>query len=177
MMPPRSTCAGRRCPRSRTRSDSRPCAPARRGSRREAAGDPDLRRRLRGELERAAASSRWNARANALLAELDMIEDRAPEARRRLEAALAVDPGLPGAHQRLGVVALWEGSPERAIAEFERERRVNPEAPGLDLGLGMAWQRAGDVARARLHYQRELERDPGNVAARAALDSLAQTPR
>jgi hypothetical protein len=144
---------------------------------RDAAPDSARRIELRAELERAASSSRWNATANVALAELDLVDGRPVEARHRLEVALAVDSRLDGVHQRLAVIDLWEHRPQQAIAELERERRLNPAAPGLELGLGMAHQQAGDLERARVHYQRELERDPGNAMARAALDSLGRGAR
>lgn len=138
-----------------------------------AAADSGLRRELRAELERALAASRWNATANSLLANLEMAENRAGDARRRLEAALAVEPDLASAHYRLGMVALFEHRAQDAIAEFEAERSIVGVAGGLDLNLGRAYEQLGDPKRAREHYEAELERDPGNAAARARLDSLA----
>ena len=143
----------------------------------DAARDTAMRSDVRSELERAAQASRWNATAGKLLADLDMIDGHADEARRRLLGALRVDPELPGAHRRLAVLALYQHEPRRAIAEFERERALDPEAPGLELGLGMAYEQAGDLSGARREYQRMLERYPANAVARARLDSLSARSR
>ena len=142
-----------------------------------AAADSARRGWLRGELERAASQSVWNSIALGQLANLELMEGHPQEAGRHLEAALRVDPGLAGAHQRLGVVALWRNDPRRAIAEFERERELHGPQPGFDLGLGMAAEQAGDSLAAAVHYRRELELDPGNAAARARLEALGRAGR
>lgn len=138
--------------------------------------DDALRREVRGELERQAASSRWNARASALLADLAMDEQRFPEARAHLDHALAVDPDLPGAHERLGMVALWQQAPALAIAEFERERKTSGPTARLEVATGFAREAAGDRAGARRHYQAALRLDPANERARALLQALDQRP-
>src|SRR5262249_39098928 len=106
----------------------------------EAASDSSLSQALRAELERASSDSHWNATAQSVLANLDMLEDRSAEARRSLRAVLAVDPQFVTAHYRLGVVALFEHSAQDAIREFENERSVSGYTLAVDLGLGMAYQ-------------------------------------
>jgi hypothetical protein len=137
-----------------------------------AAADSLFRRFLALELTRAASESRWNATVHGLLANLTLAEGRIAEARAHLETALAVDPRLPGIHERLGIVSLWENRPRDAATHFERERRRHGPRSGLELGLGMAHEQAGDLERARRHYQRELAIDPRSVAARARLEEL-----
>ncbi len=61
-----------------------------------------------------------------------------PIARQYTEKALALQPGLPGAHVLLGELALGQNHLDEAIAEFEMERKVNP------LG-GVAYERLGDA--------------------------------
>jgi tetratricopeptide (TPR) repeat protein len=142
-----------------------------------AAADSAFRRSLRLELERAAGESRWNATAHGLLANLAVAEERFADARRHLEAVLAADPLLPGAHQRLGIVALWEERPRDAVALFERERRLHGARPGIELGIGMAHEQAGDKERARRAYQRELALDPASSSARVRLEGLGAGAR
>jgi hypothetical protein len=138
-------------------------------------GDSTLRADLRADLDRAIASSRLSATAHLLRSSVDMAGDHADQARADIEAALAIDPWLPDAHQRLGVVALWQERPQVAIEEFERERASNPEAAAIDVGLGLAYQQLGDLNRARRYFEVALERDPGNAVARARLDTLSRS--
>jgi hypothetical protein len=137
-----------------------------------AAADSALRSGLRAELGRALQSSRWNATAHSLLANLDMEQDDAAGARAHLHAALAVDPGFSSAHFRLGMIDLFERRAEDALIELDRERAVSGPVPGLDLARGMAYQTLGDRQRAMASFRAELARNPGNVMARAKLDSL-----
>ncbi|MGD0890727.1 MAG: tetratricopeptide repeat protein [Terracidiphilus sp.] len=58
------------------------------------------------------------------------------------QKALALSPNLPLAHFMVGEVALFKSDVDRAIAEFEAERRINPDyAPVYDR-LGDVYLRA-----------------------------------
>jgi Flp pilus assembly protein TadD len=138
------------------------------------ADDPALQAPLRTDLERAVRESRQNATAHFLLASLDLAGERLPAARAHLLAALAVDPTLPQAHERLGLIALHEKRPQEAIDELERERAQNPATPGIDVGLGMAYLQLGAWEQARRSFESALAKDPGNAIARAWIDSLAR---
>ncbi|TMQ68081.1 MAG: tetratricopeptide repeat protein [Candidatus Eisenbacteria bacterium] len=131
--------------------------------------DSVYRVRLKNEVERAVACSRHDALARSLLANVFLLEGRYVEARRELLAALRVSPGTPRAHQRLGLLALEQGEPRRALAEFAAERRLTGAQPGLAFGIGRAYGRLGDSRRAAAWYRRELELDPGNQEARDSL--------
>jgi hypothetical protein len=63
--------------------------------------DSAFRARAWAELEREAASSPWNSTAHNFMANLALLEGRGDEARRHLEAAMAVDPHLPQGRERL----------------------------------------------------------------------------
>ncbi len=132
------------------------------------------RRNVIAEIERQAASSPLNARASLALAGLFIESGALDSARARIERALAVDPRIPQAHRRLGVIELSERQPMRAVTEFERERAVAGDEPGLELALGTAWDLAGDPVNARLHFQREARRDPSSPEAHAALEALSR---
>jgi hypothetical protein len=134
--------------------------------------DPGARSALRAELERAARSSPWNAMAHSLLANLDMAENRATEARAHLHATLEVDPRFASVHFRLGLMALFDGRAGAGLTELWKEHEISPDLPGLALAMGMAYQRMGDHPQAITWYRAELARYPGNAAARARLDSL-----
>lgn len=136
------------------------------------ADDDTLRARARAELERLAAASPFHAGASSLLADLAMTEGRFADARPLLERALAVDPATPRAHERLGLVAMWERDPARAIASFERERRRSGPSAALEVSLGFARASQGDVAAARRHFAEALRLEPGHVRARELLREL-----
>src|SRR6185436_9430161 len=105
----------------------------------------------------------WNARDLASLADVAFAHGRLDEARSLLDQALRVSLTLARGHERLGLIALAEGRPRDAIAEFQRERALYPRTPGNALHEGQAWRRLGDLGRARDGYRRELRLDPGSA--------------
>lgn len=138
--------------------------------------DTALRARAIAELARQAQGSPRNAMANSVLATLLMMSDRMTDAERALRDAMAADPDLPRAHERLGVIALATDRPREAVAEFERALAERPLVPGLHYRLGTAWERLGETAKARDQYRAELARDPGDALALEALRALDQAP-
>ena len=131
-----------------------------------------VRRGVEEELLRQTRESPYHSQAYSLLARAAFTEGRYPDARRYTLAAIAAEPLTPGEHERLGLIALAEGSPSEALAEFRRERGLVTTDAGLDLRFGQAYAALGDRERARKHLLRELKRDPANAAARAALAGL-----
>ncbi len=135
------------------------------------AADSALRPAFRAELERMERASPANSGAHSLLAQLDLLEGRYPEARAHLAAARAVDPLVPGYHERMGIAWLREGRAGEAARELRlavsRERSPRAWAP-----LGEALAGAGDREGARSAYHRALELDPGNAEARRGLETL-----
>jgi len=136
------------------------------------AADPRYRGAVDRELARQLEESPRNAMAHNFRANLALFQFRTDEARSELEAALAVDPELPNAWERLGLIALRDGRPRDALAAFERQRSQDAAVRGLELRIGQAWQRLGDPARARVHYRRELARFPDDAEARDSLAAL-----
>jgi hypothetical protein len=134
--------------------------------------DDALRARARAELERQAASSRFDATALSLLADLALAEGRFADAGGLLERALRAAPGTPRAHERLGMVAMWERDPARATVEFDLERRLAGPRTALEIELGFARESAGDRDGARRHYRAALHIEPANERARAMLEAL-----
>jgi tetratricopeptide (TPR) repeat protein len=65
----------------------------------------------------------------ALMGELLLRQERDGEARRRLEAALQRDPGLPMAHEALAHLALRRGRWDEARQHLEAARRREPDDP------------------------------------------------
>jgi Flp pilus assembly protein TadD len=124
------------------------------------------------ELGRQIEESPGNSRAHSLLATLAWIGGRPAEAREHLQAALARDPRTPGAHQRLGLMALAHGKSEEAVREFREELKLGQPSGDLSLFLGRSYQRLGDFGQARAWYRRGVRLDPANAAARESLEVL-----
>lgn len=131
--------------------------------------DTVLREAVRAELERAAASSPWNAGALSLLANMAIEEGRYDDARDLLGRGLRLMPGLGRAHERLGLIALEERRSRDALREFQREESLKPRRSSTAVLIGRSWQQIGDRRRARDAYRRAAGLDPGN---REAQDSL-----
>jgi hypothetical protein len=134
--------------------------------------DTVFRHEIRAEAEREAAGSPLNAAANNLLANLATLERRPDEVRSRLREVLRQDPQFPGAHERLGLIALAERHPQEALREFARERALGGRASGLDARFGQAYEVMGDLPRAARAYRRALARDAGSAEARAGLQRI-----
>jgi len=97
------------------------------------AAEPEFRARADRDLARQIAESSRNAMAHNFRANLALLQRRDDEARRELEAALAVDPELPNAWERLGRIALRAGRAREALAAFERQRTLDPAVPRIEL--------------------------------------------
>jgi Flp pilus assembly protein TadD len=136
--------------------------------------DAALRAGARAELEHQMRSSRFNAGPASLLGDLALAEGRFADARGLLRHALEVDSETPRAHERLGIIALWNRDFSSAAAEFERERRMVGPSASLEVALGFARASAGDSAAARRHYRAALRLDPGNARARELLEALGR---
>jgi hypothetical protein len=139
-----------------------------------ALSDSTVRRGVEEELLRQTRESPYNSQAFSLLARAALTERRLADARRYTSVAIAVEPLMPGEHERLGLIALAEGRPAEALEEFRRERRLLTSDAGIDVRFGQAYAALGDVSRARTYLLRELKRDPGNAEARAALAGLGR---
>ena len=136
--------------------------------------DSSRRVRIIAELEREIASSRFHSLALVQLGGLALALGDLGGAGARLQAALAVDPHVPRAHERLGWVALASSDPRAALREFAAERRLSGPFRRYDLGRGRAWQALGDPMRARRAYERELRANPASAEARDSLASLTR---
>jgi hypothetical protein len=144
----------------------------------EACGTDSARReRARLEFERAARESHANAASHSFLATIALMDGRPAEAEPHLHAALAVDPLIPRAHERLGDLALGSGRPREAIREYELEKRAQLPPPGIELRIGQAWSRLGDRAAARAAYRRALEDPSADAEARDSLAAMERSGR
>ena len=145
---------------------------------RACARDTVLRAVAIAELERQASGSPHHAMTNSVLATLLLMGGRLGEAETRLHQALAVDPDVPRAHERLGMIALADGRPRDAVRELERALDERPVPSGVHFSLGRAWERLGEPAKARAQFRAELKVQPGHAGALEALQALeAKTVR
>ena len=94
--------------------------------------DSSLRVRLGSELDRCIGASRWSSRALSLRSTIALAEQRWSDARRDLEAALAVDPSLEKAHDRLAYALLMGGNPRGALEQIGCARRLGSSGPFIE---------------------------------------------
>jgi adenylate cyclase len=69
--------------------------------------------------------------AHAVRGQLRRLQNRVPESRIELEAAITLDPNYAYAHNQLGWTLMHLGEPIRAIAQAEMTIRLNPRDPTI----------------------------------------------
>ncbi len=72
----------------------------------------------------------------------------------------------------LGVESLQGGTPNQAIAQFERAQQLDASLPEIWVNLGVAQRRAGKAAAAERSYRQALALDANNAGAYLNLASL-----
>ena len=121
-----------------------------------AAGDLDAAARIYRRLEREAPS---DIRAAYSLSVIDIRRGRLSDARRRLEAVTACEPGLFPAQHNLGSVCQQTGAWRDAADAFGRALELRPDAAETRSGLATALAVLGRGPEAISHH-RTLARDP-----------------
>jgi spermidine synthase len=106
-------------------------------------------------------------------ATLAFMQQRPDIAVREAEAALAIQPDYPLAHNVLGAALAGLGQRERARAAFEAALQSDPRDPATHSNLATLELEAGNVEAARRHFAEALMLDPANAIAR---DGLARLP-
>ncbi|PYQ69750.1 MAG: hypothetical protein DMG01_28665, partial [Acidobacteria bacterium] len=81
------------------------------------------------------------------------------EARRADEAAIAIAPASPIAHNGAGLVAIDQHRPADAVREFERATALDPTNASYWTNLGNAKREVRDFAAAEQAYRRALDLD------------------
>lgn len=126
----------------------------------------------------------WLGRGEAAL-----LASQEPDALAAFEAALAIDPALPGVKQRVDVLKFGQvqgavaraqaaeasGNLEAARAAYRQAVDASPQSGFLHRGLGEAARKAGDVAEAEVHLREAVRLDPSDAQALAGLGHLART--
>jgi Flp pilus assembly protein TadD len=90
---------------------------------------------------------------------------RAEDRARWYQAAVAIAPANPVAHNALGLALFDLMDMEGATAQFQEAVRLDPDFSGAHNSLGMLLHRKQDVAGAIAEYQACLRLNPRNYAA------------
>ena len=113
-----------------------------------------------------------SARSQAQLAQLLLLDDRAPEAEQAVAAALAADEKNAEARLAEGRVARFGGDGRRAQSAYGAVARERPEDERGWLGLGSVAAEREEVAPAREHLNRALRLAPKEASAWGELGTL-----
>ena len=157
----------------------------------EAQGDNPLVQNLKGGIYMARHDAR-NARSSferalrlepaylpalANLAQLDKIEHRGADTRRRYLAALAKAPKNGALLEALAALALEAAQPAEAIMYMERAAALDPDATGPALRYAALTLRAGEAHKALAMAQRLQAANPGNTEVLALLGQAYSATR
>jgi tetratricopeptide (TPR) repeat protein len=134
------------------------------------AADSTRRSAAAAELQRMIRESPFTGSAHNNFANIAMIEGRLDEARREILLALALDPGTPYAHERLGLIALSEGRPRAALDALAREHPTKEHRPITERLKSEARVLLRETEARRRELEAALGREPGR---RDLADSLA----
>jgi hypothetical protein len=132
--------------------------------------DPSRRAEAAAELERMIRESEYNGSAHSNLANLAMIDGRLGDARREIEIALARDPAIRYAWERLALIAISEGRPRVALAALARERPEKSHRGITERLRREARVYLRETEARRAEFRSALAREPGR---RDLADSLA----
>jgi tetratricopeptide (TPR) repeat protein len=89
-----------------------------------------------------------------------------PTATRRLQVAMALDPGAGGIVDSLGWAYLRAGDLPRASEFLIEANRLEPGDPEIQAHLGELLARQQDIPRAIAMYRRALQSEPAEALAR-----------
>lgn len=100
--------------------------------------------------------------AGATLSDMNDFEN----ARRDLDAALRLNPQLPGLYSMAGIARDKNGDVKEAEAAFRQALRLNPDDFDANLYLGAILYKRRDMAEAKPYLDRALRLQPKNSMAR-----------
>ena len=126
----------------------------------------------RASFEKALALDPVHLPALDNLAQLDLLERRPGDAKKRYQAALAKAPKSAPLMEALARLAAGQGQPADAIGWIERACQDNPESLALGLRLVDYYMRGGDSAKALLLAQKLQASNPSDPDAMGTLAQL-----
>ena len=103
------------------------------------------------------------------LEQLDVLEHKTVETRKRYLAALTASPGNSAVMEALSKLALAHNNHAEAIQWMERATAEHPDAVPLALRAGTLYLRAGDKAKALIFAQKLQAGQPGSADALSLL--------
>ena len=121
------------------------------------------------DLTEKVAKQRNSAEAWLLSGQTLLRMNESIRARDDLEAAVRLDPSLPGLQTALGQAREKNADYKGAIEAFHKAVEQNAKDFNAWLGLGSDQYFIRDLAAARVTLQRALELDPGSATARYAM--------
>jgi len=113
----------------------------------------------------ALAVNPQNDTALISLCDLDLRENRLPDAMFRARKAVEIRPDSADAHSRLGIVLSASGKNEEASIEFQKVLQTRQIRPRVHYNIGTLLLNSGQVAEAIIEFQKELEIQPEFVEA------------
>ena len=105
-------------------------------------------------------------------AEFDTAENNYARARKKLEAALRLDPLAVEAHQVLGMVLARSGEQEAAIGEYQKALARNPDHIAALFGLAALYKQMGRYREAEAGFLRLRQLDPKDAKVSVHLADL-----
>ena len=106
------------------------------------------------------------------LGRASLLQRRIPEAKSRLQQAIAVAPDLDEAHYSLGLVHRMSGAPRLAMAEFQRAVQLNPAHGKAHGNLGLLLVEANQLAAAAREFEAALRVEPADGVALGMLGAI-----
>ncbi|MGB6131834.1 MAG: tetratricopeptide repeat protein [Acidobacteriaceae bacterium] len=110
-------------------------------------------------IEEDAGHPKELAEAHELLGRTLLKLDRDPEARRELEAAVALDPSFDNGYN-LAVACLDLDDERCADRIFSQMEAVDGDTPALHMQLGRAWAESDFQPRAEAEFRKAIAEDP-----------------
>jgi len=133
-------------------------------------GDVTAGKQYLSELTRATPDflAAWT-----LLAELALTDKQFPECAAYIENIISRDTGHLEARVLRGRLLMAQGTPAKAIEEFERLAQNFPRAPLVHYNLGLAYLAVGEPAKAAVSLKQALTLSPNLAEAALALANLS----
>ncbi|TSC58692.1 MAG: hypothetical protein Greene041619_402 [Candidatus Peregrinibacteria bacterium Greene0416_19] len=117
-----------------------------------------------------------NAKAYLNKGSILLDQGRTAAAVAAFKEAIRIEPLFHQAHYNLGIAYTSQGRLDDAIAQYEETIRIAPEFRQAHLNLGVLYAKIGRLQDATEAFEAVLEIDPGNAAARSALEQLRRFP-